>query len=137
MKNAFTNLGIQLFFIYMCIDKYRHVHWVFFLLAPGKVLNIKAAQTFSRRIDLRWAQPCQPHGLIINYTIGVSNRNDSSNSVNDIRFTNNSRTSFNVIHLLPYRSYQFTVRTQVEGVTQLSTPQISIFQTTTEGNHFD
>lgn len=111
---------------------------IYFLFpAPEPVSDITAVQNASRHIKLRWTQPCHPNGLIINYTIEVKNKNDSSNSVNDTRFTNNSITSYNVTHLLPYRSYLFIVRTQVEGVAQLSAPQESIFQTSTEGNHFD
>lgn len=99
--------------------------------------NITAEDISSRHIYLSWTQPCHPNGVITNYTINVTNLNESSNAGHDIRFTNNSRTSFNVTGLLPYRSYKFTVRTQVEDVPQLSDPQNSIFQTSTEGNHVD
>lgn len=91
--------------------------------------NITVEQNSSRHIYLSWTKPCHPNGNITHYTIEVTNLNESSNAGHDISY----RTSFNVTDLLPYRSYNFTVRTQVEGVLQLSDPQNSIFQTSTEG----
>lgn len=104
-------------------------------LAPDPVSNITAENISSRHIYLSWTQPCHPNGNITHYTIEVANKSDSSGQ--DIRFTNNSSTSFNVTGLLPYRSYIFTVRTKVEDVPQLSDPQNSTFNTSTEGNHVD
>lgn len=97
--------------------------------------NITAEHISSRYIYLSWTQPCHPNGNITHYTIEVANKSDSSKSGQHIRFTNNSSTSFNVTGLLPYRSYNFTVRTKVENVPQLSDPQNSTFNTSTEGNH--
>lgn len=105
-------------------------------LAPDPVSNITAENISSRHIYLSWTQPCHPNGNITHYTIEVANKSDSSKSGQDIRFTNDSSTSFNVTGLLPFRTYNFTVRTQVEGVLQLSDPQNSIFQTSTEGIFF-
>lgn len=96
--------------------------------------NIIAAETYSRRIELKWTQPCHPNGFIINYQIDIMNMNYSSK---DTRQTNSSITSLNVISLNPYSLYQFTVYTQVEHVTNLSEPATSeIFRTRTEGNLF-
>lgn len=107
------------------------------VLVPDRVSDITAVQNTSRHIKIRWTQPCHPNGLIINYKIEVKNvtGTDPPNSWNDTLFTINNSTSFNVTDLLPYQSYKFTVRTKVEGVLQLSEPQNSTFNTSTEGNH--
>ena len=89
---------------------------------------------------LSWIQPCHPNGIIINYRIKIQNYNDSidnqgrfTNNNNTLN-TNNNSTSFNVTNLLPYRSYVFTVYTEVDGVENLSEPAVSKpFQTDTEG----
>lgn len=107
---------------------------VFNLLAPGKVSNIIAAQTYSRYIALKWTQPCHPNGLIINYHIDIWNKNHSSHNTTQ---TNSSITGLNVTSLLPYCLYNFTVFTEVQNVLNLSEPTTStLFRTKAEGNLF-
>lgn len=99
--------------------------------------NITAENISSRHIYLSWTQPCHPNGIISNYTIEVTNKSDSSNAVQDIRFTNNTSTIFNVTNLLPYRSYLFYVKTQVQNVSSMSNSTTSaVYNTSTEGNQF-
>lgn len=106
----------------------------FNLLAPGKVSNIIAAQTFSRHIELKWTQPCHPNGLIINYQIDIWNTNDSSHNTTQ---TNSNITGLHVTSLLPYCLYNFTVFTEVQNVSNLSEPPTStLFRTKAEGNLF-
>lgn len=89
---------------------------------------------------MSWTQPCHPNGIIINYRIKIQNYNDSidnqglyTNNNNTLN-TNNTSTSFNVTNLLPYRSYVFTVYTEVKDVDNLSEPTVSEpFHTDTEG----
>lgn len=134
-KLVFFNQRLVVHFLFFKDFQYWLHLCLFYILslAPDPVSNITAENISSRHIYLSWTQPCHPNGNIANYTIEVTNLNESSNAGDDIRFTNNSSTSFNVTGLLPYRSYNFTVRTQVAGVLQLSDPQNSIFQTSTEG----
>lgn len=126
--------------IYEAIHKLSELHLCLFhviSLAPDPVSNITVEQNSSRHIYLSWTQPCHPNGIITNYIIDVKNYSYPSNAVQDIRFTNNSRTSFNVTNLHPYRSYQFIVKTQVQNVFNLSRPTTSdIYNTSTEGNQF-
>lgn len=106
-------------------------------LAPDPVSNITVEQNSSRHIYLSWTQPCHPNGIITNYTIEVTNTSDLANAGQDIRFTNNNSTSFNVTNLNPYRSYLFTVKTQVQNVSSMSRPTKSDkYNTSTEGNQF-
>lgn len=103
-------------------------------LAPDPVTNITVEQNSSRHIYLSWIQPCHPNGIISNYTIEVTNTSDLAN---DIRFTNNDSTSFNVTNLHPYRSYFFIVKTQVHNVFSMSNSTTSaVYNTSTEGNQF-
>lgn len=106
-------------------------------LAPDPVSNITVEQNSSRHIYLSWIQPCHPNGIISNYTIEVANTSDLQNVGQDIRFTNNNSTSFNVTNLHPYRSYFFIVKTQVHNVSSMSNSTTSaVYNTSTEGNQF-
>ena len=91
---------------------------------------------------LSWTQPCHPKGIITKYRIkihindSIDNQGRFTNNNNTLN-TNNNSTNFNVTNLLPYRSYVFTVYTEVEGVKNLSEQAVSKpFQTDTEGIWF-
>lgn len=106
-------------------------------LAPDPVSNITVEQNSSRHIYLSWIQPCHPNGIISNYTIKVTNTSDLANAGQDVRFTNNDSTSFNVTNLHPYRSYFFIVKAQVQNVSSMSNSTTSaVYNTSTEGNQF-
>ena len=121
-------------FVFLFLDYFIDV------LAPDPVSDITVRTQTSRSLMLFWIQPCHPNGIIINYRIKIQNYNDSidnqgrfTNNNNTLN-TNNNSTSFNVTYLLPYRSYVFTVYTEVDGVENLSEPAVSKpFQTDTEG----
>uniref|UniRef100_A0A8W8J4S9 protein-tyrosine-phosphatase n=1 Tax=Magallana gigas TaxID=29159 RepID=A0A8W8J4S9_MAGGI len=103
---------------------------------PDPVSNITVEQNSSRHIYLSWIQPCHPNGIISNYTIEVANTSDLQNVGQDIRFTNNNSTSFNVTNLHPYRSYFFIVKTQVHNVSSMSNSTTSaVYNTSTEAPH--
>lgn len=88
-----------------------------FVLVPENVSDIKSTKITSRNISLSWKPPCHPNGIINNYRIRVYNLSDSSLSKTIDTKTNN--TSIDVNGLLPYRTYQFSIATQVESVTDL------------------